>query len=539
MAANLFDANFYRAANADLARLDNNQITAHFFTYGLDEGRLFSPLVNLNLYRASNSDLSSFNNRQLYNHLSNHGVAEGRKFSPFFDSNYYRYRNGDLAQFNNEQLFWHAQNYGVAEGRRTSEFMDINFYKGVNGDLASLSNAQALAHLIVYGVNEGRRFSEFVDLNVYRAANPDLTIVGFDNNQLLNHLRSYGVNEGRRFSAAFDTNYYRGLYSDLRQAGLNNTQLFEHFQDFGVREGRVSSESFNVTYYLANNADLRQLSFTNQQALQHFEIFGLREGRLGAATNSISLVANRDDNTLGVAANLGVLNGSRNFSNQFVGSNDREDYYRFTVAQTSNVNISVTGVTNDVTLELIYDLNGDGVYDELTELLYYSDNLGNNSNEIINQPLAAGTYFVRVYPNPSTGNTNYNIGLSATPNLPTTPRDPGNTLREALDIGTLTGSRSLRDFVGVADMSDYYRFNLASNRNFNLNLTGLTDDADVELIQDINNNGEVEFNEVLSLSNNLDASNETITVNLGAGTYYINVYNFFNSNTNYTLNLVA
>jgi hypothetical protein len=544
MAANLFDANFYRAANADLATFDNNQLTSHFFTYGLDEGRLFSPLVNLNLYRASNSDLSSFNNRQLYNHLSNHGVAEGRKFSEFFDSNYYRSRNGDLAQFNNEQLFWHAQNYGQFEGRRLSAFMDINFYKGVNGDLASFSNAQALQHLIVYGVNEGRRFSEFVDLNVYRAANPDLTAIGFDNKQLLEHLVVYGANEGRRFSAAFDINYYRGFYSDLVQAGLNNTQLLEHFQDFGVSEGRASSESFNATFYLANNADLRAAGFNNRQALQHFEIFGLREGRLGAPANSISLVATRDDNTLGVAANLGVLNGSRNFSNQFVGASDTNDYYRFTLAQTSNVNVSVTGITNDVRLEVIFDTNGNGVYDS-GERLYLSDNFGNNSNESISQTLGAGTYFVRVYPDSATDNTNYTLGLSATPALPTTPRDPGNTLTTALNITTVSSNpttpTTFRDFVGASDSNDYYRFTLAQTSNVNVSVTGITNDVRLEVIFDTNGNGVYDSGERLYLSDNFgNNSNESISQTLGAGTYFVRVYpDSATDNTNYTLGLSA
>lgn len=50
MAVNLFDANFYRAANADLAGVDDAQAFSHFQTYGLNEGRAFSAFVDtLNL----------------------------------------------------------------------------------------------------------------------------------------------------------------------------------------------------------------------------------------------------------------------------------------------------------------------------------------------------------------------------------------------------------------------------------------------------------------------------------------------------------
>lgn len=48
MSVNLFDANYYRAANADLANFNDQQAASHFQTYGLNEGRAFSPLVNLN-----------------------------------------------------------------------------------------------------------------------------------------------------------------------------------------------------------------------------------------------------------------------------------------------------------------------------------------------------------------------------------------------------------------------------------------------------------------------------------------------------------
>lgn len=46
MPVNLFDANFYRAANADLTGLNDAQALSHFQNYGLDEGRAFSPFVN-------------------------------------------------------------------------------------------------------------------------------------------------------------------------------------------------------------------------------------------------------------------------------------------------------------------------------------------------------------------------------------------------------------------------------------------------------------------------------------------------------------
>ena len=51
MAVNLFDPIFYRAANPDLAGLNDAQALSHFQNNGLDENRPFSPFANLNFYR--------------------------------------------------------------------------------------------------------------------------------------------------------------------------------------------------------------------------------------------------------------------------------------------------------------------------------------------------------------------------------------------------------------------------------------------------------------------------------------------------------
>ena len=202
MSVNLFDANFYRAANPDLASLNNDQAFSHFQNSGLDEGRAFSPFANLNFYRSSNPDLATAGlntNRQLYDHLQNSGVAEGRRFS---------------------------------------QFVDINYYLGVNPDLnqAFMGNReQALDHLRGSGVNEGRSFSSFVDLGYYLSTNSELNqALGGNRALALEHLEIIGLEEGRQFSPAFDVNFYRNAYPDLISAGLTtNGSLFQHFVSNG------------------------------------------------------------------------------------------------------------------------------------------------------------------------------------------------------------------------------------------------------------------------------------------------------------------
>lgn len=162
MAVNLFDANFYRTVNPDLAGFNDAQAFQHLMNAGLNEGRTFSQYVDLNVYRANNPDLGAAGlttNRQLYDHLSAVGVAEGRRFSVAFHPPFYRGANADLISLNNEQLFDHFRNFGLNEGRASSEFFDVSFYLSANSDLLSAFGfdfQQALQHFVFSGLREGR-----------------------------------------------------------------------------------------------------------------------------------------------------------------------------------------------------------------------------------------------------------------------------------------------------------------------------------------------------------------------------------------------
>lgn len=490
MTVDLFDPNFYRYANPDLASFSDAQAREHFQVSGLAEGREFSPLVDLNFYRATSSDLAGFDNSQAYTHLQSNGIAEGRRFSPLVDLNFYRAYNTDLATLNNEQLFEHLRNSGI---------------------------------------NEGRRFSTFTDLNFYRAANPDLSPVLVENRKLFEHLAKQGINEGRRFNISFDSNYYRNAYPDLASSGLDNEQLLNHFELNGLQEGRASSDVFDVNYYLNNNPDLRSAGFNNQQAQQHFELYGFLEGRLSSALNRF--IRPPTDGTIGssmsTAYSLGILSGNLTV-NQAVSTTNLNDYYRFTLGSTSNVSLSLGDLSGRTKLELLFDRNGNGQIDYDDGL--YSDYGYSNEDASISSPLGAGTYFARVFYD--TSDTNYNLKLTTTPSPSTTPTDPGDTVETALDIGSLNGNRTFNEFVGSTDLSDYYRFSVDSTRNFNLSLSGLGGDVDVRLLND--------RREILQNSANSGNTAESISRNLEAGTYFVRIYPYTRFvNTNYTLSLAA
>ncbi|HYX18167.1 MAG TPA: hypothetical protein VE944_28130 [Nostoc sp.] len=352
--SSVFDANFYRDANADLAGLNDAQALSHFEAYGLNEGRSFSPLINLSFYRSSNSDLANFNNSQLLNHLENYGVAEGRSFSPLVDLNYYRAKNSDLAGFNNEQLFNHLENNGITEGRSFDPLFSVRQYQLLNSDLANLNNSQLLNHLEINGINEGRNFSRYFDFNYYRTNNQDL-------------------------------------------ANLNNSQLLQHFEINGINEGRKSSPYFDAGFYKANNPDLTSLKGIN--LVEHFSLYGRFEGRQAASEYA--------GKTLGTARQL-TIGSNYTLVSEHVSSSDPNDYYQFTLNQPSTVTIDRFSFSGGISEQLF---NASGQILASTT----GSNTGNDQNSSISEAtqsisLNPGTYYIQIQGQGE--NTNYAFYLT-------------------------------------------------------------------------------------------------------------------------------
>lgn len=292
MTTEIFDVEFYRAVNADLAGFSDAEATTHFLAYGLNEGRRFSPLVGLSLYQQLNGDLANFSNAELYNHLRDFGVSEGRQFSNLLDLDFYRSANSDLQGLNNEQLFDHLIGFGLNEQRRFSPYADLTYYRSQNADLDFLTGEGLLDHLVIYGLGENRRFSQFFDPSYYGTNNPDVATAfridrdtSASNLSLLNHFVAYGVGEGRESAQTMRTSFYRASYGDLQ--GLSNEAAYEHFQLYGVLEERASSDLFDVGYYLDNYGDLRSAGLNGLQAVNHYLVFGRGEGRFAIPNGSL------------------------------------------------------------------------------------------------------------------------------------------------------------------------------------------------------------------------------------------------------------
>ena len=116
----------------------------------------------------------------------------------------------------------------------------------------------------------------------------------------------------------------------------------------------------------------------------------------------------------------------------------------------------------------------------------------------------------------------------------------GNDLSNARQINVGHLQDSYNDFIGDSDSQDYYRFTLNQKSNFNLSLDGLSDDANVQLFWDRNDNRIIDDNEFVKKSDKSRTEPEAISATLEPGNYYIQVYQGTSRvNTNYDLKVAA
>ncbi|MBD2482944.1 pre-peptidase C-terminal domain-containing protein [Planktothrix sp. FACHB-1365] len=234
---------------------------------------------------------------------------------------------------------------------------------------------------------------------------------------------------------------------------------------------------------------------------------------------------------IATALDLGVLPDLLSYS-QFVGKDDPNDFYRFTLQNNSDFSLGLGGVSNSTEVALIKDFNNNNQINSVDGDVLNDDYGYSGDDTEINRALEAGTYYISVY-NDSSAGTNYDLRLEVTSKPATTPSNPGNTLNTALDLGSLSSSISFTDFIGKTDQEDIYRFTLNRNSNVEVIVGGVSQGIILYLIKDDNNNGQI--NSVDGDILDSDSGNVSeITQALEAGTYYVRVFSD-GEGTNYDL----
>ena len=133
--------------------------------------------------------------------------------------------------------------------------------------------------------------------------------------------------------------------------------------------------------------------------------------------------------------------------------------------------------------------------------------------------------------------TNYTLGATKTATVNIADNDvpidlAPNTTATARAVTVGSTSTTWSDWVGPQDTNDYYKFTLANRSNFNLTLNGLSQDADVELLDSTGTT-------ILQSSTNSSTTADSISRTLNAGAYYVRVYPYSGSMTNYNLSMSA
>jgi Clostripain family/Bacterial pre-peptidase C-terminal domain len=129
-----------------------------------------------------------------------------------------------------------------------------------------------------------------------------------------------------------------------------------------------------------------------------------------------------------------------------------------------------------------------------------------------------------------------------------------SNMSRATNLHLLSGTNTISDSIGkmktsshgmlnaakYRDTQDFYRFNLTKTSNFSLSLSGLSADANVEMIKDFNLNKSINDGEVIASSSASGTVPGSISIlGLEAGDYFVRVTPFGDAATNYTLSLTA
>jgi hypothetical protein len=111
------------------------------------------------------------------------------------------------------------------------------------------------------------------------------------------------------------------------------------------------------------------------------------------------------------------------------------------------------------------------------------------------------------------------------------PLSGNSSQSTAFNLGDLSGAINCNttDSISASNSNDFYRFSLAKSSSFNIALSNLRADADVELLD--------ASGSLVSRSTNGGAASELISRSLNSGTYFVRVYGYNNADTSYTLNL--
>ncbi|KYC34731.1 hypothetical protein WA1_49265 [Scytonema hofmannii PCC 7110] len=219
---------------------------------------------------------------------------------------------------------------------------------------------------------------------------------------------------------ALDRDYYRFSLTERSSFNLTLDGLSADADVRLIRDannnGRVDSSEVTASSIRSGNLS-ESISFTLDAGTYFIQVFPYTSTQNTyynlrvSADPIIGVPIDSAGNSLSGARDITVDSTFRTYSD-WVGPQDTNDYYRFSVANSRDFNMVLHNVTQNLGFQLISDRNTNGIVDN-GEVL----GVGVRDADTIEFPgadLTAGTYYVRVFSS-GTNASSYDLSLFATP----------------------------------------------------------------------------------------------------------------------------
>lgn len=227
--------------------------------------------------------------------------------------------------------------------------------------------------------------------------------------------------------------------------------------------------------------------------------------------------ADNAGNSIYEAFEIGNMDaGDVNFDD-YVGTDDLDDYYAIDVTDWTFIDIAVEGLSSDADLMLV---------DEYENIIGSSEMAGAVS-EYVQQTIPAGRYYVRV--TAYEGETDYTLYLYSEPTTPPPPDTVGDTMETATAIdapGDVVQTYTER--LDISDHDDWYAFTVDDYMEVSISLYGLQSDLDLAIV-DANGTA-------VATSENGTNTDEFAVAVVGPGTHYVHVY-VYTGQSDYSLDV--
>lgn len=209
---------------------------------------------------------------------------------------------------------------------------------------------------------------------------------------------------------------------------------------------------------------------------------------------SLTSTQKTSDRISGKYSYTGVI-GSKSTS----GESENEAFYQFNLTERSSFLGLLSGLKADCDIEL---------YDSKRQVITFSSGTGVTS-ELLNQVLDAGTYYVKI--KAKGASTKYKLKF----NFQSFTTDLVNITDSTRFISLGSKATFSEQYVGSIALDDFYKVKLDTPSSLNLVLDGLKADANLQLLS--------QDGTVLASSSNSGIAQDTISLSLKAGTYYVRV----------------